>query len=302
MLVAFEDLPSGRPHRVAPPAVAGAWRSELSGTEVDGHADERADVRVDVDPVVPVERLDLEVVERLAASDVRLRCQSGDVDLSAGCAHVYAVGLVGAVHRHDVGQPRNRYRAVNLARFSVVGTLSVCCQGAGLLRVLPSGARPGPTLSRVEMYCADCGCLIERGVRVVPCDSGDCCCVDLPIQVRTMDRVAAQIQSAFATKDLDALGRLLAPDARWGDDDHPNKCRSRYVVATLDRLLAEGVDGTVTEAVIGSNGVAVLLHVQWPNPGEGRGANLYQSYIVSDGVVTEIQRHDDRRSAVAALG
>ena len=26
------------------------------------------------------------------------------------------------------------------------------------------------------------------------------------------------------------------------------------------------------------------------------------SYIVSDGVVTEIQRHDDRRSAVAALG
>lgn len=74
------------------------------------------------------------------------------------------------------------------------------------------------------------------------------------------------------------------------------------MVATLDRLLAEGVDGTVTEAVIGSNGVAVLLHVQWPNPGEGRGANLYQSYIVSDGVVTEIQRHDDRRSAVAALG
>jgi diacylglycerol kinase family enzyme len=45
------------------------------------------------------------------------------------------------------------------------------------------------------------------------------------------------------------------------------------VVATFDRLLAEGVDGTVTEAVTGPNGV-----------------------------VTEIQRHDDRRSAVAALG
>ena len=153
------------------------------------------------------------------------------------------------------------------------------------------------------MYCADCGCLIERGIRVVPCERGACCCLLLPIQVQTMDRVAAQIQSAFATKDLDALGRLLAPDARWGDDDHPNKCRSRSdVVATFDRLLAEGVDGTVTEAVIGSNGVAVLLHVQWPNPGEGRGVNFYQSYIVSDGVVTEIQRHDDRRSAVAALG
>lgn len=117
-----------------------------------------------------------------------------------------------------------------------------------------------------------------------------------------MDQVAAHLESAFANKDLDALGRLLAPDARWGDDDHPNKCRSRSdVVATFDRLLGEGVDGTVTEAVIGPNGVAVLLHVEWPNPGEGRGVNFYQSYIVSDGVVTEIQRHDDRRSAVTAL-
>src|SRR6185312_16553824 len=89
----------GRSHRVASPAVAGAWRSELSGTEIDGDADERADVRVDVDPVVPVERVDLEVVERLAASDVRLRRQSGDVDLSAVRVHVDAVSLVGAVHR-----------------------------------------------------------------------------------------------------------------------------------------------------------------------------------------------------------
>lgn len=31
-------------------------------------------------------------------------------------------------------------------------------------------------------------------------------------------------------------------------------------------------------------------------------AFAHQSYIMSDGVVTEIPRHDDRRSAVAALG
>jgi hypothetical protein len=117
-----------------------------------------------------------------------------------------------------------------------------------------------------------------------------------------MEQLAEQLRSAFATKDLDLLGQLLAPDVRWGDDDHPNKCRNRSdVVATFDRLLGEGVEGTVTTAITGPNGVAVLLHVEWPNPGEGRGVNFYQSYIVSDGLVTEIQRHDDRRSALAAI-
>jgi hypothetical protein len=43
-----------------------------------------------------------------------------------------------------------------------------------------------------------------------------------------------------------------------------------------------------------------------PEPGANalvtdvRGVNFSQSYIVADGLVTEIQRHDDRRSAVAA--
>jgi hypothetical protein len=35
--------------------------------------------------------------------------------------------------------------------------------------------------------------------------------------------------------------------------------------------------------------------------GEGRSMDLHHSYIVRDGVVTEIQRHDDRKSAVAAV-
>jgi len=73
------------------------------------------------------------------------------------------------------------------------------------------------------------------------------------------------------------------------------------VISTFDRLLGEGVDGDVTGTIIGPKGVAVLLHVQWPNPGEGRGVNFYHAYVVHDGVVTEIHRHDDRRSAVAAV-
>jgi hypothetical protein len=84
--------------------------------------------------------------------------------------------------------------------------------------------------------------------------------------------------------------------------DRPNQCRSRSdVIATLDLLLGEGVEGTLTETVTGPNGVAVLLHVDWPNPGEGRGKNFWQAYLVAGGLVTEIRRLDDRVSAIAAI-
>jgi hypothetical protein len=73
------------------------------------------------------------------------------------------------------------------------------------------------------------------------------------------------------------------------------------VIATFDRLLGEGVDGEVTETIVGQNGIAVRLRVHWPNPDVGGDTNFYQAYLVTDGLVTEIQRHDDRRSAVAAL-
>ena len=36
-----------------------------------------------------------------------------------------------------------------------------------------------PTIARVKMGCADCGCVIESGVRIVIC-SDDCCCRDVP--------------------------------------------------------------------------------------------------------------------------
>jgi hypothetical protein len=154
----------------------------------------------------------------------------------------------------------------------------------------------------MEMYCAACGCLVERGVRVVPCNSAECCCLDLPIHVRTVDQIADQLRSAFATQDLNALGRLLAGNARWGSDDNPDQCRSRGdVVATFDRLLGEGVEAEITDTIVGPNGLAVLLQIEWPNPGEGREASFYQTYRVASGAVTEIQHHDDRKSAVAAI-
>lgn len=122
------------------------------------------------------------------------------------------------------------------------------------------------------------------------------------MQLRTVAQIADRIQAAFATKDLDLLARVLAENARWGDDDSPDKCRSRSdVIGTFDRLLAEGVDGTVTETIVGDHGVVVLLHVEWPDPGDSRDLDVFQAYLIKDGAVTEIQSHDDRLAAVNAI-
>lgn len=46
----------------------------------------------------------------------------------------------------------------------------------------------GPTAVHccaMEIVCADCGCLVDRGVRVTVCAVGpDCCCQDLPIRAK----------------------------------------------------------------------------------------------------------------------
>lgn len=36
-------------------------------------------------------------------------------------------------------------------------------------------------LDAVEFTCADCGCLVNRGVRERMCDDPECCCQNLPI-------------------------------------------------------------------------------------------------------------------------
>jgi hypothetical protein len=154
----------------------------------------------------------------------------------------------------------------------------------------------------MEMYCADCGCLVERGVRVAPCGKSDCCCLDLPVR-GSIDAIAAEIQAAFASKDLSRFGVLLADDARWGDDDALNKCRSRGdVIATFERLLAEGVDGGVIDTTTGPGGVMCQLRVDWPNPADrSRGEVFFHVYLVRDGHITEIRRYDDRDSATEVL-
>lgn len=36
------------------------------------------------------------------------------------------------------------------------------------------------TSELMEYKCAECGCLVERGIRVLVCAEPNCCCGDLP--------------------------------------------------------------------------------------------------------------------------
>lgn len=115
-----------------------------------------------------------------------------------------------------------------------------------------------------------------------------------------------RLRRAFADQDLVALGALLTDDVRWGDDDHPRKCRSRNdVVATFSRLLGEGVGGEITSLEEGPDAVLCELRVTWPNEADRRrGQRIFHVYQLKDGRICEIRRFDDRRSAreAARLG
>ena len=120
-----------------------------------------------------------------------------------------------------------------------------------------------------------------------------------------MEALATQLRTAFNARDIDTFRGLLADDARWGNDpDAPSSCHSRAeIVAHFKRLLADGVRASITETTTGPRGIACLVEVQWPDPKNAPldRFSFYQVYAVTDGLITEIQGHDDESSALAAI-
>lgn len=41
-------------------------------------------------------------------------------------------------------------------------------------------AKSRATVMPMEIICAECGCLVDRGEVIRRCDTQDCCCKDLP--------------------------------------------------------------------------------------------------------------------------
>jgi ketosteroid isomerase-like protein len=117
--------------------------------------------------------------------------------------------------------------------------------------------------------------------------------------------IAEQIRRAYSTRDLGVLAPLLADDVTWGDPDHPRGCRSRSdVLATFSRVMADGVDGEITELSQGSDGLLCGLTVRWPDEhprSDDQGA-LFHVYRLREGLITRIEPYDDRDSAAEAAG
>jgi ketosteroid isomerase-like protein len=156
----------------------------------------------------------------------------------------------------------------------------------------------------VEIYCAECGCLVDRGVRLISCDTPNCCCVDLPL-TDALESLAARLRHALNEHDLDAFRKLLAEDAQWGEGsrDDERTCRNRTdIIARYERLLHQGVCGTVTETATGPGGIVCLIEITWPDDAPNRrGAHLYQVFLVTDGLITRITGNDNRELALAAI-
>ncbi len=116
--------------------------------------------------------------------------------------------------------------------------------------------------------------------------------------------LAERIGSAFAEADVDRFGALLAPDVRWGSDDHPRACRSRAeVLETFRRLLGEGAQGAVTELAAGTEGVLCGLTVRWPGqPDQPAERTLFHVYLARDGRIVQIRPYDDREAAADLAG
>lgn len=118
----------------------------------------------------------------------------------------------------------------------------------------------------------------------------------------TAEAISAQISAAYERADLDGFGRLLADDVRWGEN-HPNECRNRDdVLRTFTGWVGSGVTATVTDLDTGPQGVAVKLQVAWVDPNdEARGQSFWHVLTVRDGLITEIRRYNDAKSARKAI-
>jgi hypothetical protein len=115
--------------------------------------------------------------------------------------------------------------------------------------------------------------------------------------------VADRIRTAYQTADVGGLSDLLGPDVRWGDDHHPNKCRTRDdVVRTFSGWLGKGVSADVLDTESGPFGVALRLHVNWTDPTDrARGTEFFHVFMIRDGLITEIRRYNDSRSVKKAI-
>jgi hypothetical protein len=147
--------------------------------------------------------------------------------------------------------------------------------------------------------CADCGCLVDRGIRLAPCANNECCCAALPIQ--TMEMLATKVRHAMESADLTAIGDLLSPDAHWGapEQDVPTCRNAQQVLSWYEVARDNGVRADVTELdVVGERLVVGLKLRSLPDVNTDSEDGLrWQVLSVENGRIAEIRGYESRGEA-----
>lgn len=116
--------------------------------------------------------------------------------------------------------------------------------------------------------------------------------------------LSVRLHQALLTRNLEALGALVVDNVRWGDDEHPRRCRNRSeVLATFARGMDDGADAEIMEFRPGTRGILCGFVVKWPDGAERSPERLlYHVYLVKEDRIVEIQSYEDRESAAEAAG
>jgi ankyrin repeat protein len=111
-----------------------------------------------------------------------------------------------------------------------------------------------------------------------------------------MAEIARHLETAFRDRDLDLLGSLLHPRARW-----TGLCEDRARVLDWYRaLLAEGTVATVRSLEVDRDSVLLGLAVTGRAEGAGPAPpqQVYQAFTVDGAQIVEIRGYPDRASAL----
>lgn len=116
-----------------------------------------------------------------------------------------------------------------------------------------------------------------------------------------MEMLATEIRRAMESADLDVMGELLTPDARWGapEQDVPTCRNATQILSWYEMARDNGMRANVIETVIIANHVVVgfkVLATRDATPSAGD-ALRWQVLSVRDGRVAEIRGYETRREA-----
>jgi anti-anti-sigma factor len=122
-------------------------------------------------------------------------------------------------------------------------------------------------------------------------------------QVVPIELIATRIAEAFSTADVGLLGGVLAENAIFGRDDSDSTYGGRSeILAAFGEVRKRGVNADIVEMNIGRCGVACQLEVERLADDVGaQRYSVYNVYFVDDGLITEIQRFEERESALSAI-